>query len=171
MAALSLTQFLMAEHMHPDPVSEPSSKVKPCFILYDLKITHFFLGSNLLSKIRVFSACFSLSYFYKQFLLSYFLAEEDWNMPIESFQYLIIFFRVDTVFIFSTLLLYLYNRCFNFFKFFQAKKVKSRSNCAAPLHPKPMTPLIRQILDMGFLKHHIDHALTCESLELLFNNS
>ena len=29
-------------------------------------------------------------------------AEEDWHMPIESFQYLVILFRVNTVFIFNT---------------------------------------------------------------------
>ena len=35
------------------------------------------------------------------------LAEENWHMPIESFQYLIIFLRVNTAFSFNTLLFHL----------------------------------------------------------------
>ena len=46
----------------------------------------------------------------------------------------------------------------------QAKKVKSRPAAATVQRPKPITPVIRQILDMGFTQHHIEHAITCKSI-------
>ncbi|XP_063677273.1 E3 ubiquitin-protein ligase HERC2-like isoform X2 [Bolinopsis microptera] len=42
----------------------------------------------------------------------------------------------------------------------KAKKVKSRPAAATVQRPKPITPVIRQILDMGFTQHHIEHAIT-----------